>query len=318
MSEKPIVLCLGDSHTFGTHGASWVRELETAFPGLKFMNTGVNGTQVKNVHSRLDRLISGVRERLAGVTLLIGTNDCLRSLAQDAKDYWGQQYYQLNNGDTGPANINTFNTQYRELIAALAVRLRQRAAAATDSRPITLMIITLPPIGEDLNDKANRRVDEYNAIIHAATVEQQQQKEEAQDSNTAGCAGGSSLRVVLLDLNITCKAAITRAFGGTGGMADDGNCGAAAPTAVLPRRLLTPFWRSALTITACLLRRYVFGISYGCQSDVAGTVILTPDCIHLNEAGARLLARLVEGELCAQAPTETIATATATAKVTTS
>ncbi|GIL75089.1 hypothetical protein Vretifemale_4948 [Volvox reticuliferus] len=290
MSEKPIVLCLGDSHTFGTHGASWVRELETAFPGLKFMNTGVNGTQVKNVHSRLDRLISGVRERLAGVTLLIGTNDCLRSLAQDAKDYWGQQYYQLNNGDTGPANINTFNTQYRELIAALAVRLRQRAAAATDSRPITLMIITLPPIGEDLNDKANRRVDEYNAIIHAATVEQQQQKEEAQDSNTAGCAGGSSLRVVLLDLNIT----------------------------FLPRRLLTPFWRSALTITACLLRRYVFGISYGCQSDVAGTVILTPDCIHLNEAGARLLARLVEGELCAQAPTETIATATATAKVTTS
>ncbi|GIL50967.1 hypothetical protein Vafri_7042 [Volvox africanus] len=175
------------------------------------------------------------------------------------------------------------------------------------------MIITLPPIGEDLNDKANRRVDEYNAIIHAVTVEQQQQLEQAQDSNMVGCAGGSRLRIVLLDLNAACKAAITHAFAHGGGMNGDDNCGAPAPTSILPRRLPMPFWRSALTITACLLRRYAFGVSYGRQSAVAGTVVLTPDCIHLNEAGAQLLAQLVEGELCAQASTETNTAAKVTA-----
>ncbi|EFJ49784.1 hypothetical protein VOLCADRAFT_89592 [Volvox carteri f. nagariensis] len=300
MSDKPVVLCLGDSHTLGVCGAPWVPGLAAALPRLRYVNTGVNGTQAKNVHSRLEKLILGVRGKLAGVTLLIGTNDCLLALAQETNDFWGQQHYMLNNGYTGPANVDTFRKQYRELTADIAERLRQRAAASgSGSEPIKLMIVTLPPIGEALDDKANKRVDEYNTVIREATAELQLQQ---QALDTA-----DGLRIILLDLSAACKAAIERAFGKAAGDDDGGSSdatgavAAALPPQPQPLRLPSPHWRVGLGVATCMVRRYVFGISYEQQSRQAGTVVLAPDCIHLNETGARLLIDLVEGQLRAPA-----------------
>lgn len=38
--QRPVVLCLGDSHTEGVYGGNWVASLAKEFPQLRFVNRG--------------------------------------------------------------------------------------------------------------------------------------------------------------------------------------------------------------------------------------------------------------------------------------
>ncbi len=38
--QRPVVLCLGDSHTEGVYGGNWMASLAKEFPQLRFVNRG--------------------------------------------------------------------------------------------------------------------------------------------------------------------------------------------------------------------------------------------------------------------------------------
>ncbi|KXZ42282.1 hypothetical protein GPECTOR_169g186 [Gonium pectorale] len=65
-----------------------------------------------------------------------------------------------------------------------------------------------------------------------------------------------------------------------------------------PRRRMPAFYLSVdVGMLVCALRRYLLRIPFDAQAAAAGTSVLPPDCIHLSEAGGRLVAGLLEPEL---------------------
>ena len=59
ISEKNqrIIACIGDSLTHGNIGVSWVDKLRKEFPSDIFLNEGINGDVVWQVHQRLEPIL---------------------------------------------------------------------------------------------------------------------------------------------------------------------------------------------------------------------------------------------------------------------
>ena len=52
-----LVACIGDSLTHGNLGVCWVNHLRHEFPNDKFLNEGINGDVVWQVHERLEPIL---------------------------------------------------------------------------------------------------------------------------------------------------------------------------------------------------------------------------------------------------------------------
>lgn len=127
----PLVVAAGASLTRGTLGADWVGRLRERpeFRGYTFVNSGVNGDTTAGLLARTDTDI--VRCRPDAVTLLIGTNDVRDGVPPQ---------------------------RYRDNLAAIVERIRSRTSAR-------IALMSLPPLGEDLDADINRRVAAYNTEI---------------------------------------------------------------------------------------------------------------------------------------------------------
>jgi lysophospholipase L1-like esterase len=137
--QRPRVVAAGASMTQGAVGANWVAALRARpeLHGYEFVNAGINGNTTADLRQRIDTDIVACRP--AAVTILIGTNDVRDGVPLE---------------------------QYRANLRTIVDQLKARTTAR-----ITLM--SLPPLGEDLNIEINHRLSAYNAAIQATAAQAQ-------------------------------------------------------------------------------------------------------------------------------------------------
>ncbi|EDY83849.1 GDSL-like lipase/acylhydrolase domain protein [Verrucomicrobiia bacterium DG1235] len=142
------VACLGDSHTRGTFGYSWFRELECrlAGDGVEMANFGVNGELAYNAGLRLGEVLAFEPDL---VVVLLGTND-VNAIASPSLT---QRY--VERGGLPQTPDKEFFVQSLEQIVVSLKTLQG----------CELILVSLPLLGEVLDHVANRLVDDYNREI---------------------------------------------------------------------------------------------------------------------------------------------------------
>jgi lysophospholipase L1-like esterase len=128
---RSVVVSAGASMTQGTLGGDWVGALRgrPELAAYEFVNAGINGNTSADLLARVDTDIVACRP--AAVTILVGSNDVRNGTSPD---------------------------QYRDNLTAIVDRLKARTTAR-------ISLMSLPPLGEDLNTDINRTLSRYNAAI---------------------------------------------------------------------------------------------------------------------------------------------------------
>ena len=146
--NKKTVVCVGNSITHGQVSYNYVNILSErlSVDGYQFVNAGINGNLVYNVVNRLDKIIGCDPDY---VTVLIGTNDVNASLSEK-----NSARYMKDMALPEKPNAEFFRKNLKELISQLKKRTNAKIA-----------ILSLPPIGEDINHIAYQRTKEYSGII---------------------------------------------------------------------------------------------------------------------------------------------------------
>ena len=144
ISQGRLVACIGDSLTHGNLGVCWVNHLRDEFPQDIFLNEGINGDVVWQVHERLKPILK-CRPDLA--ILMIGSNDAMGSFDESS----GKGYKKNNK----LPEIPTFDA-YTKLLPKLIDRLSEIPKIA---------LCTLPPIGEYPDSAINQHIGKFNVFI---------------------------------------------------------------------------------------------------------------------------------------------------------
>ncbi|MER7079637.1 SGNH/GDSL hydrolase family protein [Saccharopolyspora kobensis] len=130
-SPRPAVVAAGASITRGTLGGDWIGSLRSRpdLVGYEFVNAGINGNTSADLLARIDTDVVACRP--VAVTILVGTNDVRDGVPLE---------------------------RYRGNLAAITARIQDRTGAR-------IALMSLPPMGEDLNAEINRRLADYNRAI---------------------------------------------------------------------------------------------------------------------------------------------------------
>mgnify|MGYP002620280487 CR=1 FL=1 len=125
-----VVVAAGASMTQASLGADWVGALRDRLgpDGFEFVNAGVNGNASADLLARLDDDVLACKPD--AVILLIGTNDIRDGVPIDA---------------------------YEAALQSIMDKLTRTGARVA--------ILSLPPLGEDLNSAANHRLSAFNDVI---------------------------------------------------------------------------------------------------------------------------------------------------------
>jgi lysophospholipase L1-like esterase len=153
-TTRTLVVCAGDSITHGVVSADYVEMLEQRFAadGYEFVNAGVNGQLAYNLLQRLDDVIAC---RPDVVTVLIGTNDVNATFSQAWEDSYRKDQRLPEKPTLAWYRLNT-------------ERIIDRLQTETDAQ---IVFLDLPMLGEDLASGMNRRVADYNGVLHAIAAE---------------------------------------------------------------------------------------------------------------------------------------------------
>ncbi|HXK65460.1 MAG TPA: SGNH/GDSL hydrolase family protein [Spirochaetota bacterium] len=146
--DKKIVVCFGDSLTHATVSFDYVGFLAKD-PDLQnyiFVNEGINSRLVYNLLQVVDTVVA---LKPHYVFVWIGTNDLKGSL--NDKEY--QRYNDLWNLPQKPTK-EWFEQNYRQLVSILKTK--------TDAK---IVLISLPPLGENIDSLPFKLSMEYSAII---------------------------------------------------------------------------------------------------------------------------------------------------------
>jgi acyl-CoA thioesterase-1 len=129
--SPPVVVAAGASMTQGTLGADWVGALRERpeYRGYEFVNAGINGNTSADLRRRVDTDIVACHP--TAVLILIGTNDVRDGVPLD---------------------------QYRDNLGAIVDRVTSRTTARVG-------LMSLPPLGEDVDAEINQKLAGYNAVI---------------------------------------------------------------------------------------------------------------------------------------------------------
>ena len=85
-SRRPVI-CLGDSHTRGFYGASWLNLLRPQFPHLRFINAGHDGETSEAIAARLPPLLESHPDP-AAVLIFSGSNDCIAQESEQLQAWY--------------------------------------------------------------------------------------------------------------------------------------------------------------------------------------------------------------------------------------
>ena len=149
-SARTVVVCAGDSITHGLVSANYVAMLADRLRGrgYEFVNAGVTSDLAWNLAERLDPIIACHPDV---VTILVGTNDAAAQI--DAS--WRAAYVRAQHLPQEPS-LTWFAEELRRII----LRLRNET-------PARIALLTIPPLGEDLDSRYNAIVAEANRLIGA-------------------------------------------------------------------------------------------------------------------------------------------------------
>ena len=142
------LVCLGDSITRGSFGASYVSLLEKHLSPAAWavLNAGINGDLALNALARLEDVIAA---QPTAVTILLGTNDILASMSP--KDF---QSYVLMGKIRHPTGFADYQAHVGEIVRRLQEKTRAHIA-----------LMSIPLISEDLDHEVNRRGDAYSEYL---------------------------------------------------------------------------------------------------------------------------------------------------------
>lgn len=90
-AQRRPVIALGDSHTRGFYGASWLRLLRPQFPHLQFINAGHDGEPSYSIAARLPALLEAHPDP-AAVLIFSGSNDCIAQESEDLQWYYKHMF----------------------------------------------------------------------------------------------------------------------------------------------------------------------------------------------------------------------------------
>jgi len=146
--DKKIVVCFGDSLTHATVSFDYVSFLakDPDLQNFIFVNEGINSRLVYNLLQVVDTVVA---LKPHYVFVWIGTNDLKGSL--NDKEY--QRYNELWNLPQKPTK-EWFEQNYRQLVSILKTK--------TDAK---IVLISLPPLGENIDSLPFKLSMEYSAII---------------------------------------------------------------------------------------------------------------------------------------------------------
>ena len=145
-----VVACIGDSLTHGNIGVCWVESLRQEFPKDIFLNEGINGDVVWQVHQRTEPILK-CKPDIA--IIMIGSNDAIASFNKNS----GERYKRNNSLPEVPTFEN-----YQKLLLDLIDRL---------STIPKIVLCTLPPIGEHQDSSINQHISKFNDCIKLTAQE---------------------------------------------------------------------------------------------------------------------------------------------------
>lgn len=90
-AQRRSVIALGDSHTRGFYGASWLNILRPQFPNLQIINAGHDGEPSHSIAARLPALLK-THPDPAAVLIFAGSNDCIAQESEDLQWYYKQMF----------------------------------------------------------------------------------------------------------------------------------------------------------------------------------------------------------------------------------
>jgi len=143
------VVFVGDSITAGEVSSDWVSLVGESLPGWRCVNAGVNGDLAWNASQRLSTVIA---ERPDVVVLLVGTNDVAAASSPPL-------LRRLRAMHKLPLSFTPSLSFY-----VASVEMIVQGICALSSAQVIL--VEIPPLGEDAESVINRRVSEYNGELH--------------------------------------------------------------------------------------------------------------------------------------------------------
>ena len=149
------IVCFGDSLTRGQVSANFVDLLAGRFAdrGLFFINEGIDGDLSYNL---VRRLPATPPLPMLAATILIGTNDINASLALGLF-----LIVRLGKWIYSRPNLAIYEQNLLQMIEDLKARQTPH-----------ILLASIPPLGEDLESKANKRVQRYNEVVRRVAAEQ--------------------------------------------------------------------------------------------------------------------------------------------------
>ena len=153
--ETQTVICFGDSITHGQVSYNYVNILveKMSKKGFNFVNAGVNGNLVYNLIQRMDKIIDCNPNF---ITILIGTNDANSTLNEK-----NSARYIKNMSLPEKPDKKSFKKNYLYLIKELKKHTNAK-----------IVLLSIPPIGEDKSHISFKRSKEYSEIIQNISIDQ--------------------------------------------------------------------------------------------------------------------------------------------------
>ena len=139
-----VIACIGDSLTHGNIGVCWVEQIREQFPSDVFLNEGINGDVVWQVHQRLEPIVK-CKPDIA--IIMIGSNDAMASFNKNS----AERYKKNGNLPEAPTFEN-----YQKLLSELIDHL---------SAIPKIALCTLPPVGEYQDSSINKHISKFNDFI---------------------------------------------------------------------------------------------------------------------------------------------------------
>ena len=144
LSDKPVMVLLGDSITEGNVGADWVAKLRLLHPTIDFVNAGIHAQNTWQVGQRLDAVLA---LNPVAVLLLCGTNDTVGFFSPKLNEILFQRSI--------PHRLT------REFLCATVESILKRIQSTCQAAAI----VTLPPLGEVPASRANTLISRHNEDI---------------------------------------------------------------------------------------------------------------------------------------------------------
>ncbi len=146
--QKKVLVCVGDSLTHGTVSHNYVDDLaeRLADKNIDVVNAGINSNLAYNVLLRIDEIVACKPDY---ISILIGSNDALGSLGEKHA-----KHYIKTMGLPQEPTEEFFRENLTELIKQLSEKTNAK-----------IVVLSIPPIGEDLDNVAYLKSVKYSEII---------------------------------------------------------------------------------------------------------------------------------------------------------